>query len=202
MIYILDLFGISVFAISGALAARAKTLDIFGVILLSLVTAVGGGTLRDVILDITPVFWVRDPTYIVVVIVSAMITMIFLRSNWIPRRTLLVADAFGLALFAVLGTQTAIDSNVSPLIAIMMGVVSGVAGGVVRDMLTGQVPLILCQEIYATAAMCGAIVYVGMTTFSSVENLNMAVGILTALGLRLAAIKWHWSLPRYAPPKG
>ncbi len=201
MIYALDLFGVVVFAITGALAARDHQLDLFGVMLLSLVTALGGGTLRDVLIGRTPVFWIGDNTYVVLVILTAVATFILLRSAWLPRRTLLVADAFGLAVFSVLGAQTSLQENISPLIAIIMGVMTGVAGGIIRDLLSDKIPLILRQEIYATAAMAGATVFVIMDVAAINEQLAMTCGVITTLGLRLAAIRWKWSLPLYLPPE-
>lgn len=200
MIYTLDLFGVAVFAITGALAARDHQLDLFGVMLLSLVTALGGGTLRDVLIGQTPVFWIEDTTYVVLVIITAIAAFLLLRSAWLPRRTLLVADAFGLAVFSVLGAQTALAKDISSLIAVIMGVMTGVAGGIVRDLLANKIPLILRQEIYATAAMAGAAVFVIMDAMVIDEQIAMSFGVITTLGLRLAAIRWKWSLPLYLPP--
>ena len=201
MIYALDLFGVVVFAITGALAARDHQLDLFGVILLSLVTALGGGTLRDILINRTPVFWIADNTYVLLVILTAIATFTLLRSAWLPRRTLLVADAFGLAVFSVLGAQTSLEEDISPLIAIIMGVMTGVAGGIIRDLLSNKVPLILRQEIYATAAMAGATVFVMMDAVETSEQVAMICGVITTLGLRLAAIRWKWSLPLYLQPE-
>jgi uncharacterized membrane protein YeiH len=201
MIYALDLFGVVVFAITGALAARDHQLDLFGVMLLSLVTALGGGTLRDVLIGQTPVFWIEDTTYVLVVITTSITTFLLLRSAWLPRRTLLIADAFGLAVFSVLGAQTSLKYDISPLIAIIMGVMSGVAGGIIRDLLSDKVPLILRHEIYATAAMAGAGVFVIIDALAIDEQIAMTAGVLMTLMLRLAAIRWKWSLPLYLPPE-
>lgn len=201
MIYALDLFGVAVFAITGALAARDHQLDLFGVILLSLVTALGGGTLRDVLIGQTPVFWIDDATYVMLVIATAIAVFVLLRSSWLPRRTLLVADAFGLAVFSVLGAQTVLEQDISPLIAVIMGVMTGVAGGIIRDLLSDKIPLILRHEIYATAAMAGAGVFIILDALTIREQIAMGLGVLTTLSLRLAAIHWKWSLPVYLPPE-
>lgn len=195
MIYLLDLFGVAVFAITGSLAARRKQLDLFGVIVIALVTAIGGGTLRDLILGETPVFWVEDSTYIVIGVFSALVTFLVARFNLIPRRALVLADAFGLALFSVLGTQTALDAGVEPLPAVIMGMMTGTAGGVIRDLLTNEIPLILRSEIYATASLLGATTFVIVDETGLTNNLQMGLAILVTLCLRLIAIRRRWHLP-------
>ncbi len=159
MIYLLDLFGVAVFAITGALAAGKKKMDLFGVVVLALATALGGGTLRDVILGAYPVFWISNPTYIFVgtaVAVSIFTAARFMRP---PDRALKFADAFGLAVFTVIGTEKALSQGVPVSIAVIMGVMTGVAGGIIRDILSGEIPLVLKAEIYATASLCGAIIF-------------------------------------------
>lgn len=197
MIYILDIAGVAVFAISGALVAREKKMDIFGGIVLALVTAVGGGTFRDLVLGMPHVFWVDDPAYVLVAAGAALVTFVVVRFREFPRRTLLIADAFGLALFAVMGAQKALAQEVSGIIAVVLGVLTGVGGGLFRDVLAGEVPLILRKEIYATAAFLGAILYVGLSALMIEEYLAMGLSILPALALRLVAIKWRWALPQY-----
>ena len=149
LLYGLDIFGTIVFSLSGALMAGRYKLDPFGVVVLASVTAVGGGTIRDVILQ-TPVFWVVQPIYLYVVLTSALLTIVLIRQpKLIPKRFLLVADALGLALFAVLGTQKSLALG-SPLpVAIVMGTITGVAGGMIRDVLCNVIPMILQKEIYA-----------------------------------------------------
>lgn len=194
MLYILDLFGIIVFAITGSLVARRKQLDVFGVAVIAFVTAVGGGTLRDIILGVTPVFWVRDPTYVLFSLIGVILTIILIRFKLLPHRPLLIADAFGLALFTVIGTQSALDVGVSWGIAVIMGVMSGVAGGMIRDVLSDDIPLVLRKEIYATASLCGAGVYVLLSNIT-IPIIAISVSIFLTLGLRLTAIWRGWSLP-------
>jgi uncharacterized membrane protein YeiH len=195
LISTLDLLGVAVFAASGALLAGRKRLDLFGVVVIALVTAIGGGTLRDVLLGVTPVFWVREPFYVVVAALTAVGVMV--GAPWLGPRPipLLVADACGLALFSVLGARLALVVVASPLIAVVMGVMTGVAGGIVRDVLCGEIPLILRQEVYATAALVGAGVYVGLTALGVGGHAPLWLGIAAGLGLRLAAIRWGFSLP-------
>jgi uncharacterized membrane protein YeiH len=184
-----------VFAITGSLAAGKKRLDLFGGLVLALVTALGGGTLRDVVLGNDPIFWIKDLTYIYFVAATALIVFVIARYRKIPERTLLFADAFGLAVFSVLGAQVALQEGAPAVVAIIMGMLTGVAGGIIRDVLTNEIPLILRQEIYATAALAGATAYIILSAFYSSSQFNLAVAALVTLALRLAAIKWKFSLP-------
>ena len=159
LFYILDLVGIAVFAVSGVLAARDRALDILGVIVVATMTAVGGGTLRDVLLDRHPIFWIADVSYLLVIIFSALLTVAYVRFRPPPVMSLRVADAFGLALFALSGARLAELAEVPPLIVVLMGTMTGVAGGVLRDVVTARIPLILQREIYASAAIAGITLY-------------------------------------------
>ena len=201
MIHTLDLLGVAVFAASGALLAGRKRLDLFGVVVIGLVTAVGGGTLRDLLLGATPVFWVRNPRYVGVAV--AAVVAVLVGARWLGRRrsALLVADACGLALFSVLGAREAIGAGAPPAIAVAMGVMTGVAGGLMRDVLCGEIPLILRREVYATAALTAAGVFVGLTALGVGGDAPLWGGILAGLGLRLAAIRWGFSLPIFAVPE-
>ena len=194
----LDLFGVAVFAISGTLAAGRKRMDLFGVLVLALVTALGGGTLRDLLLGITPVFWVSDLSYLLVVAIASVGMFIAVRSISIPRRVLLVFDALGLAVFTMIGAEVALDSTNSSVVAVVMGVMTGVAGGMLRDVLSAEVPLVLRKEIYAIASLCGAVVYVLMSGLSAPDVASITVSIITTLIIRLAAIRWGLSLPVFA----
>lgn len=197
LLYWLDLFGIVVFAFSGALMAGRYQLDPFGVVVLSAVTAVGGGTIRDVILQ-TPVFWVVTPIYLYLILATAILTIIFVRCpKRIPKRFLLIADAFGLAMFSVLGTEKALALDAAIPVAIVMGTITGVAGGMIRDVLCNVIPMILRQEIYATCAMLGGTVYALLLYISVHEQAALIISITSALALRLAAIYWRVTLPAF-----
>ena len=202
MIYILDLVGVVVFAVAGSLAAGRKRMDIFGVVMVALVTALGGGTLRDLTLGIKPVFWVSDPLYILVAVTASILTFIMARSFDLPKRLLVIADAFGLAIFTVIGARIALAQSVHPAVAIVMGVMTGVAGGMIRDVLSGEIPLILRREIYATASLCGAGVFVGLSHLPAPTPLATVIAVAVTLAVRLAAIYWKLSLPVFAPPPG
>jgi uncharacterized membrane protein YeiH len=195
MIYLLDLLGTAVFAMTGSLVARKKRLDIFGVIVIALVTAMGGGTLRELILGTTPVFWVRDPNYVLMVFLGVCLTIILVRFNLMPQRPLLLADALGLALFTVIGTQAALSANVAWGIAIMLGTMGSVAGGIIRDILSDEIPLILRKEIYATASILGAAVYVAAVNLQISPTIASLIAAFITLSLRLVAIWREWSLP-------
>lgn len=194
MNYILDMFGVIVFAISGSLAAAKKRLDLFGVIVLAMVTALGGGTLRDLILDV-PIFWLSDHIYILVAFLTAISTFVLARHRKPQGRLLVIADAFGLAIFTVIGTKKTLDAGFSGGVAVIMGVMTGVVGGMLRDLLAGEIPLILRREIYATASLCGAGVLVGLVFITHNEDFSSLAAVAVILVIRLAAIRWKLSLP-------
>lgn len=197
LVYVMDLFGVAVFAITGSLAAGKKRMDLFGVVVLASVTALGGGTLRDLILGAYPVFWVSAPIYLLVAVVTAIVTFFLVRFYSLPHKLLSVADAFGLAVFTVVGTQKALDLETSAGIAVVMGVMTGVVGGMLRDVFSGEIPLILRREIYATASLCGAITFSGVSIALGNPDLAAFASVGVTLALRLSAIKWKISLPIY-----
>ena len=195
MLYLLDLLGVAVFATSGALAAGRARLDLLGVVVIASVTAIGGGTLRDLLLNRHPIFWIRDPTYLVVTAAAAVLTVLAMRPRAPPGNALFVADALGLALFAISGAQIAEAAGLSPIIVVLMGTMTGVAGGALRDVLTAQVPLILRGEIYATAAIAGIALYLVLKWLSVPGPWAFGVGLAAVAALRLLAIVWHLRLP-------
>jgi uncharacterized membrane protein YeiH len=200
--YLLEHFAVAVAAISGVLAGRGKKVDLFGVLVLALVTSFGGGTLRDLMLGDLPVAWIRDTNFIVTACAAAFLTFITERFFEFPRHMLLVADAFALALFSASGARKALGFEVAPVIAVAMGVITGVAGGMVRDILTGEIPLVLRAGVYlyATASMLGAGVLVLLSRESTLSpQACMLSGIFVALALRLAAIRWRLVLPVFLP---
>lgn len=206
--YAFDLFGVAVFAITGALMAGRKSMDLFGVMVIAIITALGGGTLRDVILNNYPVVWIRNDLYILVAVLAAMGTVVWVRlTRPIHETGLLVADAFGLAVFTVIGTQVAMQQGVPLSAAVIMGVMTGVAGGVMRDIICNEIPLIFHKEIYATACIAGSVAYIGLHQLNLPFNLDVKLAIAVVLVIRLAAIRWHLGLPRFhlldrePPPK-
>lgn len=194
MIYFMDMFGTAVFAISGALTAAHKKMDLFGMIVVGLVTAVGGGTLRDIMLN-QSVFWLSDSLYIIVSASAAL--LVFFLPQVIARQSgfLLVADAIGLAVFTVIGAAKAESCGASNIVVIIMGISTGAVGGVIRDLICNEIPLILRREIYATACLLGGIVFVILSHIGAQKNLIFFASASTVLLIRLTAIYFHLSLP-------
>lgn len=190
--------GVAVGAISGVLAAEGKRVDLFGVLVLGLATAFGGGTTRDLLLGDTPVSWLRDPALVLNALSAALIT--FFAARWVKKlsRILDVVDAVSLAFFVMLGTGKGLAWDLPPPTAILLGVVTGVAGGIVRDVLLRELPAVFRREIhlYATAALAGAGVYVLLHPASPL--VAATAGFCTILVLRLAAIRWKISLPEFS----
>jgi uncharacterized membrane protein YeiH len=204
-LYILDLVGIAVFAASGALAAGRKRLDLLGVVVLGLVTAVGGGTVRDLLLDRHPIFWLDDPTYLVVIVASALLTVAVARARLARRQALLtallVADALGLALFSVAGAQIAERAGLPTASIVLLGTVTGAAGGAIRDVLSAEVPLVLRRgNLYASAAIAGTAAYCIFEATGVDRNLAAAAGMVIVATLRFAAIAWRLQLPEFDLP--
>lgn len=178
------MLGVAVFAASGAMAAGRKNLDVFGVVVISVVTALGGGTIRDLLLDRNPVFWIGDPLYLLVASLAGLLTVLYVRYHPMPYTLLLYADGLGLALFTISGTRIAESAGVAPGVCVLMGCITGVAGGVIRDVLTNEVPLLLHdREIYATASIAGATVYLLL-----VRGLAVQVPYAVAAGVCVVAI--------------
>jgi len=196
--YLLSLLGVGVFAISGALAAGRKSLDLLGVLVIAVVTAIGGGTLRDLLLDRHPIFWIQQTEILVVILAAAAFTLVYVRFRDPPERALLIADAMGLALFTISGTQLAEAAGVAGVNAVIMGVITGVAGGVVRDVLTAEIPLILRRgNLYATASIAGAAAYLILKANGIPQPVSSLTGIGLIILLRLAAIVWNIRLPTF-----
>lgn len=191
--YVADLLGVAVFAISGTLLAFRKHMDGFGVVVLASLTAIGGGTTRDLILDV-PVFWLHDPTYFIVILSAALVTIIWLRyKTHIPVNRLLFADALGIAFFTVLGAERALNAGVSSFTAIILGTMTAVFGGMLRDIVARDVPMVLKSELYATTCIAGACAFVLLYPYS--QTLAMIVALILTFSLRMSALRFGWSLP-------
>lgn len=197
MLYLMDLFGVVVFAVSGALVAGRKGMDLLGVLVAAGVTAVGGGTLRDLLLGHLPVFWVRNPIYLYVIVATALATVLYTRYFRLPRYALLLADAFGLAFFAISGAQLAEQAGVSGVVVVLLGTMTGVAGGMIRDILAAKVPLILRKDIYATAAIAGCALYLLLSRLGLAPSIAAIAGMVAIFSIRLVAIYRRLALPQY-----
>jgi uncharacterized membrane protein YeiH len=196
--YLFEHFAVAVCAITGVLAATNKRVDLFGVLVLALVTALGGGTLRDLILGTKP-FWLVDSSFVLTASMAAGVIFLVARFWDVSPSLLLVPDACGLALFTVIGTEKALALSAPKTVAVMLGVITGVAGGMIRDLLTGEIPLVLRTGVYlyATAALCGASTFVLIAPRTSLPLVSESVAVAVILSLRLAAMRWRLSLPEY-----
>jgi uncharacterized membrane protein YeiH len=199
--YYLEHFGVTVGAISGVLAARGKQVDLFGVLVLAMVTALGGGTVRDVLLGSHPIFWISDQFYLINAAATAVVVFYLVRYHDLPVMALLVADAFVLALFTMIGARKGVSLAIPSSICVMMGVTTGVAGGILRDLLIGEIPLVFRREIflYATAAFGGASCFVLLHQYGFNARGNTIVSTVVTLLLRLAGIRWRIRLPMLRP---
>ncbi|MCB1908767.1 MAG: TRIC cation channel family protein [Rhodocyclaceae bacterium] len=197
LLYGIGLAGVAVNAAAGVLEAGRKPFDLFGMVVVALVAALGGGTLRDLLLDRT-VFWIADQSYLVCAILAGMLTFAAARRWRLPPRLFLVPDAIGLALFTVSGTKIALALGTPWLVASVMGVVTGVVGGILRDVLCNEEPLIFSGPLYATPSWIGALLLVGLTeigTAAAPAALSAGAFVLIA---RLAALRLDLRLPTYS----
>ena len=193
---VLNVFGLFVFAISGALTAIRKQLDFLSVLIIAFFTGVGGGTIRDVMLGTSPVWWVNDQTAVLVCIGGAIIACVTHQLLWSRQKALIWADAAGLSVFSVLGAQSALDAGAPTIVAIFMGGVTATFGGIIRDVLLGQPSLILKQEVYATAALGGATVFVLLVEVGFSMDLAAMLAALLTFAIRGGAILFGYSLPK------
>ncbi len=196
IIYILDLIGTAAFAASGAWVGVRKHMDMFGVLVLGTVTAVGGGTLRDLLLGDIPPFSLQDETYIYIAIGISLVVFANRNRFKVFEKPLLYFDAIGLGTFVIIGTTKAIDFQMGALGAVLMGVMTGTAGGVMRDLLANQVPLILRREIYASACIIGGALLFILEHFGTIRPIAALLAAGTVITVRLLAIHFDWSLPK------
>lgn len=196
--YYFNLFGVLMFAISGALAASDKNMykDLFGVSFTAFATSIGGGTLRDIILDSHPIAWVADNNYLVAITAGIVLSIVFHR-HWkkIPK-IMLVFDTIGIAIYTIIGMEKALGLHVAPLAAVLMGLFTAVMGGVIRDTLINEVPQIFRKEIYATACIAGASLYLLLKYLELPDRWAAGISIISIIALRLTAVKFKWSLPK------
>jgi len=196
LIYVLDIIGTFAFAISGALVASKKDFDLFGVIIIAFVTAVGGGMTRDVLINAHPINWIGDLNYIWTILAAVVFTFLF-KSKIAPlSKTMFLFDTIGIGVFTLLGTQKGLTYDLHPFIAVVMGMVSSVIGGVIRDVLTNEVPLIFKKEIYASACLAGGTMYLATNHFELAENIQYGATIVTVIIIRSLAVKFHLRLPK------
>ena len=197
LLYWVGMAAVAVNALTGVLDAGRKKMDLVGVIMVGCATALGGGTVRDVLLDRT-VFWINDPVYLIVAVITTVVVFFVVRNLHLPPRLFLLPDSIGLALFTVAGTQIALDWQVHWLVATLLGVITGVVGGVLRDVLCNDVPLIFVRgELYASAAWLGAVALVGMQTAGIDQVAAVWVAMALVVAARLGAMWFRITLPTY-----
>ncbi len=199
---ILDILGTIAFAISGALAAMNRKMDLLGIFIIAFVTAIGGGTLRDVLIGQTPVTWMENLVYIYVIAISAILAIIFRNKLDYLKKSLFLFDTIGLGIFTITGVETGIENDLAPIISIALGGMTGAFGGVIRDILCNEIPVIFRKaEIYATACFIGGLFFVIMYRYNLDMDLIYIVTSLTVISIRLLAVKYHITLPNFYPTK-
>jgi uncharacterized membrane protein YeiH len=199
LLYILSLAAVAVFAVSGSLAAGRKQFDVFGVLVIAVATALGGGTIRDLLLDRNPIFWIGDTHYLLVASAAAVVTVVYTRFHRVPLRLLTHADTVGMAWFVISGTRIAESVGTPPGVCVLMGCVTGVAGGVIRDVLSGETPMLLRdRELYATAAIAGSMAYLGLVRWAGWEvNAAVLVGFTVIVMVRTGSLLLKLRVPVY-----
>jgi uncharacterized membrane protein YeiH len=196
-LYYFDLLGTFVFAISGVLTASNKKFDIFGASVIAFVTAIGGGTIRDILIGDFPVGWIGDLNYLYIILFAIIVSTIFKKYISQLRKTLFLFDTIGIGVFTIIGLQKSLVFDISPIIAVMMGTISAVFGGVLRDILCNETPLIFRKEIYATPCIVGGFTYLILTKTNIDLTIISAITAGLIIGVRLFAVKKNWSLPRF-----
>lgn len=195
--FLIEVLGTISFAMSGSFAAMQKRFDPFGVLIIAFVTSVGGGTVRDLLLDV-PVFWMHDLLAVSLIFFTAIFTMIFKLIERKFQVTLFIFDSLGLGLFTIIGVQKGLNADLHPVIGVVLGTITGCFGGIIRDILLNRIPLIFRKEIYATAAIVGGIVYILLKNFSGLsEEINQILTILLIVSIRTLAVKYHWQMPKF-----
>jgi uncharacterized membrane protein YeiH len=195
LLYLLDMVGIVACAIAGTLLAQHKGFDIAGCILVAMVNAIGGGTLRDMALDRHPLFWMTDLNYVIVITVTSLILQIFFHFYHKIDNVLKLFDAIGLAAFSVIGFKIALTQDMSPIIAVMMGVWTAIIGGLLRDIICNEIPLVLQREIYISASVAGSVAYLLLDYCGVNPGLNEFIMLSVILAVRMLAIRFDWHLP-------
>lgn len=195
---ILDLLGTIAFAISGALAAMNRKLDLFGIFIIAFVTAIGGGTMRDALIGRTPVMWMEHTIYIYLIGVVTILAIIFRNKIYYLKTSLFLFDTIGLGIFTITGVETGIQNGLDPIICITLGAMTGTFGGVIRDILCNEIPVIFRKEIYATASIAGATIFILLYNLGMDTNLIYIITSLIIIVIRLVVVKFKISLPIYA----
>jgi uncharacterized membrane protein YeiH len=196
--YILEIIGTFAFAISGALSVKDQThQDWFGASFTAFLCSIGGGTMRDVLLGSYPLVWISDITILYAILAGVLTTFIFYKYLIGLRKTLLLFDTFGIALFTIVGTEKALHLGVRPEIAAIMGVFTAIMGGVVRDMMNNEIPIIYRKEVYATACLAGAVSYLLLDKAGAERHVAFITASLVIIAIRILAVRYEWSVPKF-----
>ncbi|MBT8239378.1 MAG: trimeric intracellular cation channel family protein [Croceitalea sp.] len=193
--FTIDILGTIAFAISGVLVAMEKKLDLFGVLIIAFVTAIGGGTLRDFLIGNTPVVWMRDSVYVITIVITVVFAILFVNQLKYLRKSLFLFDTIGIGLYTLVGVEKGTEAGLSPIMCIALGTITASFGGVIRDILCNEIPVIFRKEIYATACILGAASYFLFRTLPIKENYAYIAAILMVIGLRIIAVKYKIRLP-------
>ncbi|MCH4822811.1 trimeric intracellular cation channel family protein [Gramella lutea] len=196
---ILDMLGTIAFAISGALSAMNRRLDPFGIFIIAFVTAIGGGTVRDILVGENPVSWMENTVYVYLIGIVTIFAIIFRNKLNYLKKSLFLFDTIGLGVFTITGVETGIQNGLDPIISVALGAMSGTFGGVIRDILCNEIPVIFRKEIYATACLIGALVFVTLHDLNVDTDLIYLITSLIVIGIRILAVKYHITLPSFYP---
>lgn len=192
---VMDIMGTVAFAISGVLVAMEKKLDLFGVLIIAFVTAIGGGTLRDFLIGNTPVGWMTTPVYILTITITVIVAILFVKQLRHFRKSLFLFDTIGIGLYTMVGVEKGVNAGLSPIMCIILGTITASFGGVIRDILCNEIPVIFRKEVYATVCILGGIIYFVLIQFPLNPAYAYVAAILSIILLRLLAVRFKISLP-------
>lgn len=192
---VIDILGTVAFAISGVLVAMEKKLDLFGVLIIAFVTAIGGGTLRDFLIGTAPVGWMTTPVYLITITATVITAIVFVKQLRYFRKSLFLFDTIGIGLYTMVGIENGLNAGLSPVMCIILGTITASFGGVIRDILCNEIPVIFRKEVYATICILGGIIYFILIQFPMDSAYAYVAGILSIIVLRLLAVRFNISLP-------
>lgn len=192
---IVDVLGTIAFAISGVLVAMEKRLDLFGILIIAFVTAIGGGTLRDLLIGNTPVIWMRSMVYVLTIVATVVVAIVFAKQLKFLRTSLFLFDTVGIGLYTLIGVEKGLEIGLSPVICVLLGTITACFGGVIRDILCNEIPVIFRKELYATPCILGAASYFLCKLAPIPESVAYAAGIVVVIGIRLLAVRFKIQLP-------
>ncbi|WP_396637288.1 trimeric intracellular cation channel family protein [Maribacter sp. R77961] len=192
---VIDILGTIAFAISGVLVAMEKRLDFFGVVIIAFVTSIGGGTLRDLLIGNTPVVWMRDATYVITILTTVVLAILFVKQLKYFRKSLFLFDTIGIGLYTLIGVEKGLDAGLLPVMCIALGTITASFGGVLRDILCNEIPVIFRKEVYATICILGGGIYFLLIQFPMNNTYAYSAAILSIIAMRILAVKFKVSLP-------